>query len=287
MQKTSRTTMRKVNGDCLTPVLIFNRLQGKQKFLLESSAKHETAGRYSFIGVNPRKTYSGSGTTLTEISHPTGTTYSYEGDLIQSLKRAMPRISQHTEYPFTGGAIGFIKDGNVLFQVYNTVVIFDHVKDELILVHTNIEAEQQSPDLDALIRQITQGEVAQHSTYTIGDFVQRQAEFFGDPFAFYRDFRVQQPAAYLYYIELAEETLIGASAESLLNVKDEIVTTTIETVIEGTLLPTLHAIDTVMQAATAVPNLLGYIGFNGQIDFTNAQNTMTLTATTAKKGGAL
>ena len=40
-----RTTIKKVNGDCLTPVLIFNRLQGTRKFLLESSAKHETTGR--------------------------------------------------------------------------------------------------------------------------------------------------------------------------------------------------------------------------------------------------
>ncbi|MGM9943398.1 MAG: metal ABC transporter ATP-binding protein, partial [Lysinibacillus sp.] len=143
-----RTTIKKVNGDCLTPVLIFNRLQGTRKFLLESSSKHETTGRYSFIGANPRKTYTGSGTTLTEISHLTGKSYSYEGDLVRSLKQVMPRVSNHTEYPFTGGAIGTIRFNReqstipaVHFQVYDTIVIYDHVKDELTVIHTNIDAE--------------------------------------------------------------------------------------------------------------------------------------------------
>ena len=41
-----RTSMKKVNGDLLTPISIFQRLQGKRKFLLESSAKYE--GNRSF-----------------------------------------------------------------------------------------------------------------------------------------------------------------------------------------------------------------------------------------------
>lgn len=48
MQTTSsRTKMKTINGDSLTPILIFRRLQGTHKFLLESSAQHEGAGRYS------------------------------------------------------------------------------------------------------------------------------------------------------------------------------------------------------------------------------------------------
>lgn len=275
MQTTSRTTIRKINGDCLTPILIFNRLEGKQKFLLESSAKHETIGRYSFIGVNPRKTYEGKGTTLTEISHFTGKTYSYEGDLIQSLKQVMPRISQHTEYPFTGGAIGFIKDNEVRFQVFDTVIIFDHMTDEFIIVHTNIEAEQQTPDLDMLIEQITQGKPGQQD-----DDYELQKSTDSNPFSFYRNLRVQQRAAYLYYVEFANETFIGTSNESVLNVKNSLVTTEIHAVntltTNGVLPESLHAIDTVMKASECIPHLLGYIGFNGQIDFTDARNTIVL-----------
>lgn len=271
MQTTSRTTIRKVNGDCLTPVLIFNRLQGTQKFLLESSAKHETVGRYSFIGVNPRKTYEGTGTTLTEVSHLTDQTYCYEGELIQSLKQVMPRISQHTEYPFTGGAIGFINNNQVRFQVYDTIVIFDHLTEELIIVHTNIEAEQQTPDLDALLTQITKGSPFQQQTNSKNE-----------PFAYYRNLRIQQRAAYLYYVEFVDETLIGTSNASILHVQNGLVSTDIEVVntltTNGKLPEAFHAIDTIMKASEVVPHLLGYIGFNGQIDFTNAENTRILPA---------
>ena len=52
--------MKKIDGDSLTPILIFRRMQGKQKFLLESSSKHEGSGRYSFMGMNPLKSYRGS-----------------------------------------------------------------------------------------------------------------------------------------------------------------------------------------------------------------------------------
>lgn len=271
MQLTSRTSIRKVNGDCLTPILIFNRLQGTQKFLLESSAKHDTIGRYSFIGMNPRKTYEGSGTTLTEISHLTGQTYCYEGDLIRSLKQVMPRISQHTEYPFTGGAIGFIKGNEAQFQVYDTVIIFDHITDEFIIVHTNIEAEQQTPDLDRLIEQITQ-KTPEHQNGCMQSTATKES------FAYYRKLRVQQKAAYLYYVEFADKTFIGTSNASVLNVKNGLVSTDIDAVKEvtknGALPETLHAIDTVMVASNLYPHLLGYIGFNGQIDFTNAEKTM-------------
>ena len=277
MQTTSRTTIRKVNGDCLTPVLIFNRLQGTQKFLLESSAKHESVGRYSFIGVNPRKTYEGTGTTLTEISHLTDQAYCYEGELIQSLKQVMPRISQHTEYPFTGGAIGFINNNQVRFQVYDTIVIFDHLTEELIIVHTNIEAEQQTPDLDALLTQITKGSPFQQQTNSKNE-----------PFAYYRNLRIQQRAAYLYYVEFVDETLIGTSNASILHVQNGLVSTDIEVVntltTNGKLPEAFHAIDTVMKASEVIPHLLGYIGFNGQIDFTNAENTRILPTFDQQKG---
>ncbi|WP_042470661.1 hypothetical protein [Bacillus ndiopicus] len=257
MQKTSRTTIRKVNGDCLTPIIIFNRLQGKQKFLLESATKHETAGRYSFIGANPRKTYSGRGNALHEICHLTNKMYTYNGDLIQSLKQMMPRISQHTEYPFMGGAIGYIRGDEVLFQVYDTVIIFDHMTDELAIVHTNIQIEQQTPNLDTLIEQLTNGGTTDNINGAFED---------------YRKFRIEQRAAYLYYVEFVNETLIGSSTNSVINVKNSVITTRIPAVSEwtqdGQLPPSTHSIDALAEASKSVPSMLGYIGFNGQIDFT-------------------
>ena len=74
--------MKTINGDSLTPILIFRRLQGKHKFLLESSAQHEGAGRFSFIGANPRKTYKGVGQEIQEVSYKTGKTYVHQGNFL-------------------------------------------------------------------------------------------------------------------------------------------------------------------------------------------------------------
>lgn len=350
-----RTTIKKVNGDCLTPVLIFNRLQGTRKFLLESSAKHETTGRYSFIGANPRKTYTGSGTTLTEISHLTGKYYSYEGDLVHLLKQVMPRVSNHTEYPFTGGAIGTIRFNReqstipaVNFQVYDTIIIYDHVKDELIIVHTNIDAEMNEPNIDDIIDQIINGTAAVPGEFSLGAFTEQtaqdqfeaqveaaqqlisageiaeivlsrklQTDFSGDAFSLYRQLRVQFPSPYMYYIEFGDHTVIGASPESVVSVYDGQLKTTTMTDLEaicvkssiqyeggtisGTLSPTLHAIDALTHllpadrvtgkpkdaAAKVIQEIeqqqralyggaIGYIGFNGQIDFALASRTLLL-----------
>lgn len=349
-----RTTIKKINGDCLTPILIFNRLQGKRKFLLESSAKHETTGRYSFIGVNPRKTYTGSNTTLTEHSHLTGKSYSYEGDLVSLLKQVMPRISANTEYPFTGGAVGYIRFNRkeaeipaVNFHVYNTIVIFDHVTDDVTIIHTNIEAEVKEPNIEEIIHQITSADSLVSPAFSLGRFTEKTtqeewnnqveqvqkiinsgnvtevvlsrrllADFSGDAFSLYRDLRVKLPSPYLYYIEFDDHTVIGASPESVVSVHDTTVKTSTatniqdiclkdsiqqENFISGTLSPTLHAIDALthllpadtvtgtpkLQAEEAIQKIeqrqralfggaIGYIGFNGQIDFALASRTLLI-----------
>lgn len=272
IQHKLRTTIRKVNGDCLTPILIFNRLQGTRKVLLESSSKHESSGRYSFIGANPRKTYTGSGTLLMETSHITNKTYSYEGDLIRSLKQVMPRVTSHTEFPFTGGAIGYICYGatildsehentslpDVNFHVYDTIIIFDHVTDELIVVHTNIDPELTEPNIDEMIEQILYGQENEQEDFSLSEFTdvttqqefdkkfaraqslinqgevtqivlsqKFQAHFSGDAFSLYRHLRVNNPAPYMYYIEFDDHTVIGASPESILSIQHASVKTNI------------------------------------------------------------
>ena len=350
-----RTSIQKINGDCLTPVLIFNRLQGKRKFLLESSAKHDTTGRYSFIGANPRKTYTGSNTTLNEHSHLTGKSYSYEGDLVKLLKQVMPRVSNNTEYPFTGGAIGYIRFNReqgfipaVNFHVYDTVVIFDHVTDDVTIIHTNIDAEIKEPDMDGIIAQIVNGEEAQQHDHVLGQFTEQTtrdefaaqveraqqmiaaekvhevvlsrkllADFSGDVFSRYRDLRVKLPSPYMYYIEFDDHTVIGTSPESVISVHDNVLKTSTVTTVEdvcikdsirqtgdfvsGKLSPALHPIDALThllpadtvtgrpkQAAEAAirkiepeqrglyGGAIGYIGFNGQIDFALASNTLLM-----------
>ncbi|MDM5351910.1 chorismate-binding protein [Lysinibacillus sphaericus] len=274
MQTTSsRTKMKTINGDSLTPILIFRRLQGKHKFLLESSAQHEGAGRFSFIGANPRKTYKGMGQEIQEYSYQTGKTSVHKGELFALLKRLMPRISNTTDFPFSGGAIGYIghgptsmlrTDGKDLpeahFHVYETIIIFDHVTDEVTLIHTNIDVEKQEPDLEKLAQQILEGHVSEEATYmyqsldtsTQDQFsialqnIQRNlngeitrvilpkrhvANFQGDAFSLYRQLRKKKSAAYMYYVEFEDYMVLGTSPESLIRVKGDRV---IATPTEGT-----------------------------------------------------
>ena len=269
----SRTKMKTINGDSLTPILIFRRLQGKHKFLLESSAQHEGAGRFSFIGANPRKTYKGVGQEIQEFSYKTGKTYVHQGELFVLLKRLMPRISNTTKFPFSGGAVGYIGFGgttmfvdkkielpDAYFHVYETIIVFDHQTDEVTLIHTNIDAEKQEPDLEELAQQIVNGHISDEASYryqpldtttnesfatvlqtmqaNLHDDITRVvlpnhnvANFQGDTLALYRQLRKKKPAAYMYYIEFEDHVVLGTSPESLIRVKGESV---IATPTEGT-----------------------------------------------------
>ncbi|WP_155591754.1 chorismate-binding protein [Lysinibacillus cavernae] len=259
----SRTKMKTINGDSLTPILIFRRLQGTHKFLLESSAQHEGAGRFSFIGANPRKTYKGTGQEIQEVSYKTGKTYVHKGELFVLLKRLMPRISNTTQFPFSGGAVGYIGHGrttmfnddeielpDVHFHIYETIIVFDHLTDEVTLIHTNIDAEKQQPDLEEMAQQLLNDHVRDEANYryhaldttaneqfatalqtmqaNLNNGIARVvlpkryvANFQGDAFSLYRQLRKKRPAAYMYYIEFEDHVVLGTSPESLIRVKGE------------------------------------------------------------------
>lgn len=304
-KQTVRTTAKTVNGDLLTPISIFQRLHGQRKFLLESSDKYGGAGRYSFIGTNPRKLYHGNEEALTDYHYIHDKTYVYEGELLRSIKQVMPRVSSNTELPFTGGAIGYIDTHKqeALFQIYDTLIIFDHLTDTLTIFHTNIEAEHQTPNFEEVLAQLFTARPTEQTSYTLTPFVNQQATFTGDPLALYRKLRVQLASAYLYYIEFDDKTIIGAEQESLLSVQnrhvsanlftpiavdvqqrfksicvegstqlDESVTTT---KLNGALQPTLHPIEALAQFVPKT-GALGYIGFNGQLDFTQMARSITI-----------
>ena len=328
MQKrSSRTTIHTFNGDSLTPILLFRRLAGSEKFLFESSTKHEHSGRYSFIGSNPRKTYTGRGERLTEYVRATNKTYTHEGNLHVLLKRLMPRISNVTDFPFSGGAVGFIQHDtqpHVHFHIYETVIVFDHMTDMVTIIHTNIDAETVTPNIDALVTQLTTGETFEHR----------------ETFEAYRALRKEKPSSYLYYIEFPEQTVFGTAPESFINVKQQRIHTHVITgaikkgasyrenavliqdlrqnehaaklhadeiharteqlkkvsnaatvqlmkhtaalqsfdaihlhsILQSELSPVLHPIDALTTCTLQhhVNNAVGCIGFNGQLDFTNA-----------------
>jgi anthranilate synthase component I len=264
-QTSLRTTMKKLNGDSLTPILIFRRMQGQRKFLLESSSKHEGSGRYSFLGMDPLKSYSGRDGKLNEHVYVTGKKYVHEGDLFVLLKRLMPRITDDIDFPFTGGAVGYVGYGagsdsvtrssddmgfpDVNFNIYETIIIFDHVLTEVTILHTEINPEQSAPDLDALAESMLYGPEKEESTFALSDYscsvTQQQfenlvreakgyieqgeveqvvlsrrlvADFNGDPFSLYRKLRKRNPSPYMYYMEFDDHVVLGTSPESIVSV---------------------------------------------------------------------
>lgn len=271
-QKSLRTTVKKLNGDSLTPILIFRKMQGQRKFLLESSSKHEGSGRYSFIGMDPVKSYSGRDGKIEEYVYATGKTYQHEGDLFVLLKRLMPRISDELEFPFTGGAVGYVGYGagrnsvkhqeddlgfpEVHFNIYETIVVFDHVLNEVTILHTEIGEVRKTPDLDAMAEKLLSGREKEDTGIELGDYTcavtQQQfedlvreakgyieagevdqivlsrrlvADFKGDPFSLYRKLRKQNPSPYMYYMEFDDHVVVGTSPESLVRVSDGTVMT--------------------------------------------------------------
>lgn len=263
-QSNLRTTVKKINGDSLTPILIFRRLQGKQKFLLESSSFSKGSGRYSFIGMNPVKAYRGQEGEIEEIDYTNGRTYKHKGNLYKLLKRLMPRISEDVDFPFTGGAVGYVGYGaarsgerigddlkmpDVYFNIYDTVIIYDHEKIEVTILHTEINPVYGKPNLEALEAMIVSGEIEEEADVNLSTYQSmtsqqafegkvREAQAFidkgvaeqivlsrrleatieGDPFVLYRQLRKSNPSPYMYYMEFENHTVIGTSPESLVKV---------------------------------------------------------------------
>ena len=191
--------------------------------------------------------------------------------LYSLLKRLMPRIAEDGKYPFMGGAVGYVGYGaarvegihseenqlpDVYFNIYDTVIIFDHLLNEVTLLHTEIHPEYAKPDLDALAELITEGPIEEVKGVSVSDYrcaltqeefenrVRRAKEFIekgvveqvvlsrrleadieGDPFELYRRLRKQNPSPYMYYMEFDDHTVIGASPESLVRVTDGTVVT--------------------------------------------------------------
>ncbi|MER1998380.1 MAG: metal ABC transporter ATP-binding protein [Lysinibacillus sp.] len=329
-----RTTIQRMKADTLTPVSIFKRLQGRHKFLLESSAKYEDAGRYSFIGVNPRKTYYGDDEILHDVLHDTEQRYTYEGPLLRSLQQVMPRVSSATEFPFIGGAVGYIRYGvgtehleqenmpAVQFHIYDTLVIFDHIQNDLTIVHTNIDAEHQKTDIGSVLQQLQTVpsseensflmEALQYELQSGTEQQTAQATFTGDAFELYRKLRILLPGAYLYYMEFDGHSIIGSSKDSFIAVQQDTLqayaenfehqTRTVQALqkvatditgvdcIQATLQPGLHSLQALgallppVQVPSSLANnpkkafgsVVGYIGFNGQIDFTLANQVLVI-----------
>jgi len=147
-----------ISADLETPVSVFLKLRGTgPSFLLESVEKGEQLGRYSFLAVEPTGVLTASEGTVTlreggviREFHPSN------GDPLITMKQILSRYSPvpNAIIPgFIGGLVGYLgydavrffervplssKEGlglpDAVFLLVRCLVIFDHVKHQLMMV---------------------------------------------------------------------------------------------------------------------------------------------------------
>jgi anthranilate synthase component 1 len=246
---------RTMPADLETPVSAFLKLfrPHEPAFLLESVEGGERVGRYSFIGVGPKKI-------LRPSTAPDGDALSaIKAELEQYNPVTMPNLPR-----FTGGAVGFLGYDvvgqferlphnapdvtglpNALFMIFDTLIIVDHVKTQIIILANahnqgDIEAAYQDAveRIEAIVQRLRQtlpaiptppgiSEEPLTSNFTQAEFeaIVRKAKDYiyeGDifqivlsqrfsrhtqahPFAIYRALRMVNPAPYMFFFHFPKE----------------------------------------------------------------------------------
>lgn len=143
-----------INGDELTPINIFYKVKGKNKFLLESAESGTKWGRYSFIGANPYLSILSYGRDIKILAN--GSEQKAEGmafDYIRKLLNVNYKLLG-LNIPFTGGAIGYasydiirqyeklpdknfdeIKVPESYFMFYKSFICYDHFKHKILIIY--------------------------------------------------------------------------------------------------------------------------------------------------------
>ena len=269
---------RTIQGDTLTPISIFNALQGEHKVLLESNAKYEESGRYSFIAANPVAELKGGKSSC--VFRMGEETTEQDIPVIEKLKSCLPVRSGAYPFAFFGGAIGYFgyetafhfeKIGDIVNDVYqmpdvhvffyDAFVVIDHLLQTVTiaaidLFQTGKTMEQLEKMVDLMEEQLgkpPRQEVEEPSpisfspTIEKGRFIEMvetakehirkgdifqvvlsqtfEADFSDNPFGLYRKLRANNPSPYMFYMEFGDYTILGTSPESLVKVRDGVVTT--------------------------------------------------------------
>ena len=156
---------RKYNSDFITPIMAYLKLRekGSYSFLLESVIRGEQLGRYSFLGQSPfliQKQDKEKTITLHGAKNSVS-----EDDFFDTLQKELDKykVVNVEELPgFVCGAVGFfgyemighieklpkpkkdvIGNDEALFNFYDNLIAFDHLKNEVILI-ANVFVDENS-----------------------------------------------------------------------------------------------------------------------------------------------
>ncbi|MBP6984506.1 MAG: anthranilate synthase component I [Lactococcus raffinolactis] len=269
------TLKKTINADIITPILAYLRLELKHKLILESIPREKENSRYSMIAYNPVHEIKFENGVLTDNGQvKTGDPLNYLGELTVKNTEA-------SSLPFTGGAIGFVSYDTISFYenigeipedvigtpdlhffLYESYLIFDHKKEQITIVESDIYSGRSELDqelaMSLVLSNLTQphknefetvklnplsftsntakaefmGMVEQAQTYIKnGDMFQivlsqrLTSQITGNPFDYYRNLRLTNPSNYLYFLDFGDYQIMGASPESLVSVKNGVVTT--------------------------------------------------------------
>lgn len=162
--------VRELNGDCLTPVVAYLRLQGGQKSLLESIPREQEEGRYSIIAFDAVHYLSFKDGYFTMDEKR----YAVADPLKELEKYVLTTENLLTDLPFQGGAIGYasydlasvyenlgtlpvdeLDIPEMAFYLYESFVVYDHQKEKLLLVADNCYSHVATKVLKERIAKMT------------------------------------------------------------------------------------------------------------------------------------
>lgn len=160
--------MCEIVADGDTPVSAFAKLCGEApSFLLESAEQKDQTGRFSFLGLGARATFTATGKTLTLTENGISRTFETDRDPLDELEKWMApyRTEFEPSLPlFHGGAVGYLsydcirwfeptippapKDElgipDMFFMVTECVVAFDH-RQRRIRIVANAFPDKENP----------------------------------------------------------------------------------------------------------------------------------------------
>ncbi|MFO7445444.1 MAG: anthranilate synthase component I [Ignavibacteriaceae bacterium] len=259
-----------ITADLLTPVLAYLKIRekGKQSFLLESVEGSASLARYSFLGKNPEMVFSNKGLELSLRKN--GTSGKINRNIFEHIREEIKKYNQPKidSLPyFTGGIVGYLGYENIalvekvikfnaegfnnpdsIFGIYNTILVFDHYKHQIILI-SNVAVdettvlEQAYEKAKKSIKQLREelkkpvdhisdfslsGELGENfnpdefykqveagkTNIVEGDIFQIvlskrfSAKYNGDPFNVYRALRIINPSPYMYHLEFDNQFTI-------------------------------------------------------------------------------
>ena len=181
-----KSVIKKFNGDSVSPILMFRRLKGNHKYFFESSRQFQRSGEYSYMGVNPIKSFIGGDGYIEEINHSTKETIIHKGDPLELLHELIPNVSAQADFDFIGGLVGYVGYDSMLemkaeteneiklpllqFDLYETSIIYSHITDEVYVIHNEIIRTYEEANVDDLIEQILHGDKAISKPFKFEEF---------------------------------------------------------------------------------------------------------------------